>query len=232
VEADKHNEGLRFGVEGTMAYEWVDCDQSVVSRRYDRLAGLIPFFEWLLFLPRGLRKKTVDRLSLRPGDRVLEVGCGTGRNFPHLHNAVGPSGAIYGVDLSNGMLREARALRARHGWHNVSLAQGDSVNFNAPELLDGVLFSLSLNTMPHHMDVLRQAWKQLRPGGRLVIMDAKLPGGLGGKFILPFSVWLMKNTLLGNPHIRPWEDLEQVAGDFVMEEFLFGSYFVCRAVKP
>lgn len=215
-----------------MAYQWVDFDQSAVSRRYDRLAGLIPFFEWLLFLPRGLRQKAVDRLDLQPSDRVLEVGCGTGRNFVFLHEAVGPSGHIYGVDLSAGMLCKVDTLRKQYGWTNVSLTEGDGVNFNAPEQLDGVLFSLSYNTMPHHLQVLHQAWAQLRPGGRLVIMDAKLPGGLGGRLILPFSLWLMKRTLLGNPCIRPWEHLKQIAGAIDKEEFLFGSYYICRAVKP
>ena len=200
-----------------MASAWVDVDASAVSRRYDRLAGLIPFFEWLLFLPRGLREKTVDRLELQTGDRVLEVGCGTGRNFPYLCKAVGASGRVYGVDLSAGMLREIEDLNQKHGWNNISLTQGDAADFRAPEPLDGVLFSLSLNTMPHHMEVLRQAWAQLKPGGRLVIMDAKVPNGLFGRLILPFSLWLMKRTLLGNPYIQPWHDLQQVAGTFEME---------------
>ncbi len=215
-----------------MAYEWVDYDQAAISQRYDRIAGLIPFFEWLLFLPRGLRREAVGRLGLRAGDRVLEVGCGTGRNFPYLHEAVGATGRVYGVDLSPGMLRKARALRDRHRWKNISLTEGDAADFNSPEPLDGVYFSLSYNTMPHHLTVLRQAWKQLRPGGRLVIMDAKLPPGLGGRLILPFSLWLMKRTMLGNPYIQPWEDLRQFAARFDREEFLFGSYYICRAVKP
>jgi SAM-dependent methyltransferase len=130
------------------------------------------------------------------------------------------------------MLHKANMLRDQHGWNNISLTQDDAADFSAPEQLDGVLFSLSYNTMPHHMKVLRQAWEQLRPGGRLVIMDAKLPPGPGGRLILPFSLWLMKWTVMGNPYIRPWEDLKQVAGEFDKEEFLVGSYYICHAVKP
>jgi ubiquinone/menaquinone biosynthesis C-methylase UbiE len=215
-----------------VTYEWVDVDQFAISQRYDRLAGLIPFFEWVLFLPRELRRRAVDRLSLRTGERVLEVGCGTGRNFPHLHDAVGRTGYIYGVDLSAGMLRRCEALRGRNGWNNVALIQGDAADFTAPEPLDSVLFSLSYNTMPNHLNILKQAWAQLRPGGRLVIMDAKLPSGLGGQLVLPLSVWLMRHTLLGNPYIRPWEDLRQLTGRVDMEEFLLGSYYICHAVKP
>ena len=97
------------------------------------------------------------------------------------------------------MLRRCNALCAQRGWSNVSLTQGDAAYFKAPEEIDAAFFSLSYNTMPEHQEALAQAWKQLRPGGRLVIMDAKLPPGPFGRLILPFSVWLMKKTLLGNP---------------------------------
>jgi demethylmenaquinone methyltransferase/2-methoxy-6-polyprenyl-1,4-benzoquinol methylase len=121
------------------------------AQRYDRLADIIPFFDWLFFIPAGLRKHAVDRLSLKPGDCVLDVGCGTGRNFPFLREAIGPSGRIYGVDLSAGMLRKARK-RDRHHWTNIHLTEGDAANYLAPEPLDGVLFSLSYNTMPASSD--------------------------------------------------------------------------------
>jgi ubiquinone/menaquinone biosynthesis C-methylase UbiE len=215
-----------------MTYQWVDYDPNCIAQRYDRLADIIPFFDWLFFIPAGLRKHAVDRLSLKHGDCVLDVGCGTGRNFPFLREAIGPMGRIYGVDLSAGMLCNARKLRDRHHWTNIHLTEGDAVNYVAPEPLDGVLFSLSYNTMPHHLTVLRWIWKQLRPGGRLVIMDSKLPPGLGGKLLLPFSLWMMRHTLLGNPYIRPWEHHAELVDDFEMEEFLFASYYVCRGIKP
>jgi hypothetical protein len=63
-------------------------------------------------------------------------------------------------------------------------------------------------------------------------MDAKLPPGLGGKLILPFSLWLMKRTMLGNPLIRPWEELANIADHFDMQERLFSSYYICRGMKP
>ena len=106
-------------------HEWVDLDRSFIARRYDRLSGLIPLFDWLFFQPPGFRAKAVDRLSLRQGNHVLEIGCGTGRNLPFLSAAVGPRGRVYGVDLSAGMLAKSRALCERNRWHNVELIEGD-----------------------------------------------------------------------------------------------------------
>jgi ubiquinone/menaquinone biosynthesis C-methylase UbiE len=182
---------------------WVDRDRAFVARRYDRLAWLITFFEWLLFVPGRFREQAVATLGLQPGDRVLEIGCGTGRNLPYLRKAVGDTGHVYGVDLSAGMLTRARKLSDRHQWRNVTLVHGDAGDYQAPEPLDGVLFGFSYSTMPHHHAVLLQALAQLRPSGRVCVMDATLPAGAWGRVILPLSVWLMKHTLLGNPYIHP-----------------------------
>ena len=83
-----------------------------------------------------------------------------------------------------------------------------------------------------HRAVLRRAWEALRSGGRLVIMDARLPSGRSAKWLLPFSLWLMKHTMLGNPLIQPWRELAALGGDFEMRKYLFGSYYICRAIKP
>lgn len=93
-----------------MTSQWVDCDRAFIAQRYDRIAGLIGVFDRLFFLPPHLRRRAAARLNLKPGNRMLEIGCGTGRNFPFLREAVGPRGKVYGVDLSTGMLRRARAL--------------------------------------------------------------------------------------------------------------------------
>jgi demethylmenaquinone methyltransferase/2-methoxy-6-polyprenyl-1,4-benzoquinol methylase len=223
--------GRSVARRGDGQYEWVDLDRGFITERYNRLARLIPFFDWLFFQPPGFRRKAVERLELKPGGHVLEIGCGTGRNLPFLSDAVGPSGRVYGVDLSPGMLAKATELCKRNRWSNVELIEGDAAEYRAPVPLDGVMFGLSYNTMPHHLTVLREAWSQLRPGGRLVIMDAKLPPGLGGRLILPFSLWLMKNTMLGNPLIKPWEDLGRLTDTLQMEQFMFGSWYICHGTK-
>lgn len=211
--------------------KWVDLDLSFIRRRYNRIAGFFVFFEWLFLLPPGIRRKAVRQLELKRGDRVLEIGCGTGRNLALLRDAVGSEGCIYGVDLSEGMLEKAETRCARRNWDNVRLVRSDAAEYTAPDPVDGVLFSLSYATLPHHREVLRHAWNQLRAGKYLVIMDAKVPPGLLGSLLLPYSVWIMKRTVLGNPFIRPWDELRELTGDFEMREMLWGCYYICRGRK-
>jgi len=127
-----------------------------------------------------------------------------------------------------------RACCARRGAYapNVFLIEGDAVDYASVELFDGVLFSFSYNTMPQHRTILRQVCNQLRPGGHLVIVDAKLPQGYLGRLILPFALWLMKRTLLGNPFIRPWEHHAALVEGFQTEEFRFGVFYICWGTKP
>jgi len=75
------------------------------------------------------------------------------------------------------MLRRARKLCHRRQWTNFVLIEADAADYVSQELFDGALFSFSYNTMPNHRSVLHQVWNQLRPGGRLVVVDAKLPKG-------------------------------------------------------
>jgi ubiquinone/menaquinone biosynthesis C-methylase UbiE len=129
------------------------------------------------------------------------------------------------------MLAKAGQLCDQHKWANVNLVQGDALSYQVPEQVDAVLFSLSYNTMPEPFAVLQRVWRQLCPGGHVVIMDAKPPPGRAGDIVLPLSVWLMKITVLGNPFIQPWRDLADVSDEFEMQEYLLGSYYICRGWK-
>jgi hypothetical protein len=53
-----------------------------------------------------------------------------------------------------------------------------------------------------------------------------------GKLIRPFATWLMKQTLLGNPLVRPWQYHAALVDDFHMEDFRFSSYYICCGTKP
>lgn len=211
---------------------WVDYDKQFVRRRYNKLAPIYIAFEYVFLLPPGIRTRTIKTLELEAGDRVLEVGCGTGRNLRRLIDAVGVSGHIYGVDSSEGMLARAKALSARHEWRNVTLLHEDAAEYSLPEPVDGAFFSLSYATMPHRQRVLQHAWNQLKPGGRLVIMDARIPEGIIGKIYRPLLTWFLKLTVLGNPDVDILEDLRQLAGKIEVEYLFLETYFIGRATKP
>src|SRR5262245_34907059 len=70
---------------------------------------------------RPIRERTVAALGLRAGQRVLDVGCGTGLSLALLRDAVGAEGKVFGFDQSPEMLAQARARVAMSGWHNVTL---------------------------------------------------------------------------------------------------------------
>jgi demethylmenaquinone methyltransferase/2-methoxy-6-polyprenyl-1,4-benzoquinol methylase len=217
----------RYAVIGSLP-----CEPEVLRRRYNVLAPWYVAFEWILWLPGGIRERAVRLLDLRRGQRVLEVGCGTGRNFRFLRAVLGPEGHIYGVDLSEGMLARCRALCDRRGWSNVTLVRADALDYRVPEPLDAALFSLSYGTMLHRVRILDHVWSQLGPEGRLVIMEGKLMPGLGGKLLRPLVIPLMKATVLGDPDHEAWKALARLTKEVHLEEWLFGSYVICRGAKP
>jgi trans-aconitate methyltransferase len=105
---------------------------------------------------REIRAGKLSRALNWPLATTCSISCGTGRSLGYLHQAVGPAGRVYGVDISRGMLRQAQKSCDSYHWRNVELTECDAAEYTAPRPLNGVLFSLSYNTMPHHRAVLRR----------------------------------------------------------------------------
>jgi ubiquinone/menaquinone biosynthesis C-methylase UbiE len=204
---------------------------SRVTSRYDRLARWYRFAGPLILLAPGFRRKAVKRLGLKHGDRVLEVGCGTGRNLALLCDAVGTDGVVIGIDASVGMLAQAQRLVRHHDWTNVRLIQQDAAGLDLEEPVDAVFFSLSYSVLPDREPVLLKAWEAVRPGGRLVIMDAGLPDNRLGRLLRPFGETIA-TALPGDPYSRPWEDLGAISDSVDTERFQLGIYFICTVAKP
>ena len=98
---------------------------------------------------------------------VLEIAVGTGRNFPHYR----PELRITGQDVSPAMLEIARA-RARALGREVDLCVGDAQDLPfAGERFDSVVSTLALCTIPEERRALAEAWRVLRPGGRLILLE-------------------------------------------------------------
>ena len=98
--------------------------------RYDRRTEA--FQHW--------RERLVARLPVRPGDTVLDVGCGTGLCLPLLHDKVGPTGRIVGIDASEDMLQVAADRVTTHGWDNVRLVAAPAERAPIEGPADAALF--------------------------------------------------------------------------------------------
>jgi ubiquinone/menaquinone biosynthesis C-methylase UbiE len=102
--------------------------------------------------------------GLRPGDRVLDVGCGTGVLAREAAARVGPTGRVTGLDLNEGMLAVARRLRPEIDWR-----QGDALRLPfADGAFDVAASQFVLMFIPDAGRALREMWRVLVPGGRLV----------------------------------------------------------------
>jgi phosphatidylethanolamine/phosphatidyl-N-methylethanolamine N-methyltransferase len=202
-----------------------------VASRYDRMARWYRFAGPLILLAPGFRRRAVKRLGLKRGETVLEIGCGTGRNLALLREAVGTEGAVIGIDASEGMLAQARQLVRRHDWKNVHLIQHDATRLDLEDPMDAVYFSLSYSALPDREPVLLRAWEALRPGGRLVIMDAGLPASRLGRLLTPIGE-AIATAFPGDPYSRPWEDLTAISDTVTTERFQLDIYFICTVNKP
>jgi ubiquinone/menaquinone biosynthesis C-methylase UbiE len=139
---------------------WNRLRYSLWSLGYDRFTGR---FE-------ALRRRSLERLAPREGERLLIVGAGTGADLPLLP----PGLRVLATDLTPAMLRRAQA-RAAAG---VEFAIMDGHRLALPDgLFDAAILHLILAVIPDPARCLAEAARAVRPGGRLVVMDKFLRAG-------------------------------------------------------
>lgn len=136
-----------------------------LSRWYDWMAGITE---------KKYRDLGLQVLAAQPGEQVLEIGFGTGHGILALARAVGPTGKVCGIDISEGM-RTIAEKRVRQGgvsaW--VDLRVGDAAQLPCePGSLDAIFMSfvLELFDTPEIPQVLAECYRILRPGGRIVLV--------------------------------------------------------------
>ncbi|MBT7755451.1 MAG: methyltransferase domain-containing protein, partial [Candidatus Magasanikbacteria bacterium] len=168
-----------------------------------------------------------EALHLRPGDTVVEIGCGTGLNFGLLRDAVGPSGRIVGVDLTDAMLEQAKERVQGQHWDNVTLVQSSAAAFDFPPELDGVISTFALTLEPDYAKVIEHARLALRPGGRLVVADIRLPPGWL-RFFAPLMIWLVRPfaVSMAVAKRRPWEVMRETLAEFRYLPRYFGIGYI------
>ncbi|MFN8441914.1 MAG: arsenic resistance N-acetyltransferase ArsN2 [Caldilineaceae bacterium] len=131
--------------------------------------------------------------TLRPGEIVLDLGSGGGIDCFLAARNVGSTGYVYGVDMTDEMLELANRNKAKVAAHNVEFRKGTIENLPLPnETVDVIISNCVVNLSPDKEAVIRDAFRVLRPGGRIAISDVVIDGDLND---LPVSEVQLRTAL-------------------------------------
>jgi phosphatidylethanolamine/phosphatidyl-N-methylethanolamine N-methyltransferase len=194
----------------TRALSVTVVENDFVARVYENIA----WFYDLTFGPalHPGRVDAIQRMAIKRGDRVLEVGVGTGINV-----ALYPTDcSVTGIDLSSSMLEKARERVARKGVRNVRLLQMDAVNLKfADDTFDIVYAPYVISVVPDPVAVTREMCRVCRPGGRIVILNhfrsKSRVGAWLERMIAPFTLYLGFKSDLDLPAFLVQADLKPVS---------------------
>jgi demethylmenaquinone methyltransferase/2-methoxy-6-polyprenyl-1,4-benzoquinol methylase len=186
----------------------------------------------------AFRREAISRLALQRGDLVVDLGCGTGLNFALLQEAIGKTGRIIGVDLTDAMLEQARLRVAAHGWKNVELVQADAAQYRFPTRVDGILSTFALTFVPDGARVIQSGCRALAPGRRWVVLDMAWPRALPMwlsplLFFLRLSRYGIRGEVIRRrPWQTVWSTMQQSLVKVEQQPFSMGFFYLAWGTQP
>ena len=204
------------------------------SRAYYQ--GRARWYDWtnrLAALLRGVsamkeRRKAVDRLELRPGQRVLEVSVGTGTNVALLGKVVGPEGRLVGLDISRAMLNRCRQKLRRQDVA-ANLVEGEAAHLPfADRAFDAVFHHGGLAEFGNKATAIEEMVRVARTGAKVVICDVGVPADR--KLSLMSRLLLKTQPIYDKP--PPLDLIPPEAESLELTWFHGGSWYLIEFTRP